>query len=58
MSAKSDAIDAISKLPEEATMDEIMYRLQVLDKVQKGEDDVLAGRVVTAEELRAEVEEW
>ena len=58
MSAKSEAMDAISKLPEEATMDEIMYRLHVLDKVKKGEDDVLAGRVVSAEELRAEIEEW
>ena len=31
--------------------------LGVLDKVKKGEDDVLAGRVVSAEELRAEIEE-
>lgn len=30
MSAKSEALDAISKLPEEARMDEIMYRLHVL----------------------------
>jgi predicted transcriptional regulator len=58
MSAKSEAINAISKLSEEATMEEIMYRLHVLDKVRKGEDDVLAGRIVTTEELRAEIEEW
>jgi len=58
MSVKSQAIDAISKLPEEATMDEIMYRLHVLDKVKKGENDVVAGRVISAEELRAEIEEW
>ena len=38
MSAKSEALDAISKLPEEASMDEIMYRLHVLDKVKKGEE--------------------
>ena len=58
MSTKSEALDAISKLPEEATMDEIMYRLHVIEKVKKGEADVLAGHVVSAEELRAEIEEW
>ena len=31
-SLKQEAIDAISKLPDTTTMDEIMYRLYVIDK--------------------------
>ena len=33
---KQDAINAISKLPDTAGIDEIMYRLYVIDKVRKG----------------------
>ena len=33
--AKKDALNTINQLPETADMDEIMYRLYVLDKVRK-----------------------
>ena len=34
-SLKQEAIDAISKLPENADIEDIMYRLYVIDKVKK-----------------------
>ena len=34
---KEEAIKAISKLPESANIDDIMYELYVIDKVNKGE---------------------
>jgi predicted transcriptional regulator len=39
-------------------MDEIVYRLYVLNKVHQGLDDVDAGRVVSSEALAAEIEQW
>ncbi|MCD6585882.1 MAG: hypothetical protein J7K96_08995 [Desulfobacteraceae bacterium] len=39
---KQEAIDAISKMPEQTNMDEIMYRLYVIDKIKKGRE--VAGR--------------
>ena len=55
---KKDAIDAISKLPESASIDEIMYRLYVIDKIRKGKEAVRKGETVTVEELRKEAQAW
>ena len=35
--AKQEALETIDKLPDDADLDEIMYRLYVLDKVKKGQ---------------------
>lgn len=55
---KQESIKAISKLPEESNIDEIMYRLYVIDKVKKGKEAVLKGETITIEELRNEVSKW
>ena len=38
--AKQDALETVGKLPDETDMDEIMYRLYVLDKLRKGQEPV------------------
>ncbi len=55
---KQDALDAISKLPESATIDDIMYRLYVIDKIRKGQEAVRKGDVVPLDELKKEVRTW
>jgi predicted transcriptional regulator len=55
---KEKAMEALSTLPDEATMDDIMYRLYVLDKVNHGLRDVEEGNTITDEELDAEIEKW
>ncbi len=55
---KKEALDAIAKLPDDVDMDEIMYRLYVLDKIVKGKKDVEKGRVTSAEDLKREIEQW
>lgn len=55
---KQESIKAISKLPEESDIDEIMYRLYVLDKIKKGKEAVLKGEVLTIEELKKEASTW
>ena len=57
-SLKEEAMSAISKMPDSADIEEIMYRLYVIDKVRKGREAVLQGDVVSAEELRREIESW
>ncbi len=56
--AKQDAIQAIEQLPDDVPLDEIVYRLYVLDKVQRGLKDVDAGNTSSAEELAREIETW
>jgi predicted transcriptional regulator len=41
-----------------AEIDDIMYRLYVIDKVRKGREAVERGDTVSTEELRKEIETW
>ena len=56
--AKQEALETIGKLPDDADMDEIMYRLFVLDKVRKGQKAVEDGRTITSKDLKSEIETW
>ena len=58
MPAKQEAMDVIGKMPDDTDMEEIMYRLYVLDKVRKGQEDVEHGEVINSEELSKELEQW
>jgi len=57
-SLKQEAINVISKMPDTAEIDDIMYRLYVIDKVRKGREAVKRGDVVSIEELKKEIESW
>ncbi len=57
-SAKQDAIHAIERLPDDVPLDEIVYRLYVMGKIQQGLKDIDAGCTVSADELAREIEAW
>jgi hypothetical protein len=57
-SDKQDAIEVIEQLPDDVPMDEIVYRLYVVNKVRRGMQDVEAGRGISSEELAREIEQW
>ena len=56
--AKQEALKTIGKLPDNADMDEIMYRLFVLDKVRKGQKAVEDRRTITSKDLKSEIKTW
>ena len=55
---KQEAMNAISSLPDTATIEDIMYRLYVIEKVNKGLDDVRNGRVTSHDDLIKEIQKW
>jgi len=55
---KAEAINAISKLPESASIDDIMYELYVIDKVKKGKEAAERGDTIPIEELKKEMQSW
>ena len=55
---KQEAISAISKMPDTVDIDEIMYRLYVLDKVKKGREAVQREETIATDELKREIEKW
>lgn len=56
--AKQEALESISKLPDDTDMDEIMYRLYVLDKIRKGQQAADQGKTITSEALKREIDTW
>lgn len=55
---KQDALETIGKLPDDADMDEIMYRLYVLDKIRKGQEAAEQGHTTSSEDVKREIESW
>lgn len=55
-SARDEVLDTISKMPNTATMDDIMYRLCVLDKIRKGLEAAERGEVISQDDLQGEIE--
>ena len=55
---KEEAMHVISKMPASASIDDIMYRLYVVDMVRKGREAVKDGDTVSTEELKREIESW
>jgi hypothetical protein len=54
---KQTAIDAITKMPDSVKIDEIMYKLYVIDKINKGEKDIQEGNFLETNQLRKEIEQ-
>ncbi len=55
---KDEALNAISKLPETADIDDIMYRLYVIDKIKKGKEAIQEGKSISVESLKEEMKTW
>ncbi len=56
--AKQDALAVIRRLPENVEMEEIMYRLYVLESIRRGREDAAQGKTIPAEELLQNIESW
>jgi hypothetical protein len=55
---KQEAIKAISKLPDSASVDDIMYELYVIYKVKKGREAAEHGDTISTEDLKREMQTW
>jgi predicted transcriptional regulator len=56
--AKQDAAAMINSLPEDASVEEIQYRLYVLEKIRSGLAEIDGGRDVSHEEALARLAKW
>jgi predicted DNA-binding protein len=56
--AKQDAIEAIQRLPDTADMEDIMYRLYVLENIKRGQDDIAQGKLTDVDDLLREIKAW
>jgi hypothetical protein len=55
---KSTVIESINKLPDEFSIDEIIERLIIIEKIEKGRQEVKDGKVNTEEQAKAKLTKW
>ena len=58
VSLKEITIKRIKQLPEECTLEDIMYEIDLVAQVFEGLDDADQGRLITTEELLERVGRW
>jgi len=55
---KTTVIESINKLPDEFSIDEIVERLIIIEKIEKGRQDVRDGKVNTEEQAKTKLSKW
>ena len=58
MITKEKLIQAINKMPERFSIDDIIEELVLLSKIEHGLADVSAGRVYSNKEVEKKMEKW
>jgi predicted transcriptional regulator len=58
MTQKELVLDAISELPDEASLDDIAERVEFLAAVQKGLDQLDRGEGIPHEEVKRQLATW
>jgi len=57
-SIKEEVIFLIKKLPDDITLDEIMYHLYVKQRISEGLQDIEKGKVYSLEEIKEMSKQW
>ena len=55
---KELTIETIKRLPDECSLEDIMYRLNFIAQVLEGLKDADEGRVISTEDLLKRVDQW
>jgi hypothetical protein len=58
MFTKKHLQETIEKLPEEFSLEDLIYKLILLDKIERAEKESERGETITEEELDKELEKW
>jgi predicted transcriptional regulator len=56
MEAKETVRELLERLPDDCTLEEVLYHLYVIQQVQAGLADADAGRLIPHEQVREELE--
>jgi hypothetical protein len=55
---KQDVINLLQDMPDEIDVEQLMYHLYVVRKIELGEAAIAAGDVLSEEEVDREIESW
>ena len=55
---KQDVLETLQNLPDNADIEEIMYRLYVLENIRRGQQDAEQGKTNDADQLLRDIQTW
>jgi predicted transcriptional regulator len=55
---KTQIIETVSAMPDEISIDEIIERLVILEKIEKGQKDISEGKVYTEDQAKERLQKW
>lgn len=55
---KEEAIQLIERMPNDCSIEDILYHLYVKKKVDQGLRDIEEGRVLSHDEMKARIRQW
>jgi predicted transcriptional regulator len=56
--AKEEVKKLLERIPDEASFEDIQYHIYVREKIERGLNDVKAGRVLSQEEVERRMNKW
>jgi predicted transcriptional regulator len=58
MLTKSEVINTITRFPDQFSIDDLVDKMILLDKIERGINSADNGRVISEEEVDQKIEEW
>ena len=58
VTAKEEVRKLLNQIPDDASFEDIQYHIYVCQKIERGLDDIDAGRVLTQEEVERRMGKW
>ena len=55
---KDEVLEMLRQMPDEVDVEELIYRLYLLEKLAAAEADITAGRTLSADEVKAQTASW
>jgi predicted transcriptional regulator len=55
---KSRLLETIQEMPEEFSVDELMERLVIIQKIEEGQQQIKEGKFLSEEEAKKKMEKW
>lgn len=56
--AQQEALSAIQRLPDDVDIEEMIYRLYVLENIRRGQQNAIDGKSESAENVLKEIQSW
>ena len=58
MTVKEQVLEVITRMPDDSSLDDIGYKLYVIESVQKGLEELDRGDYLTHEQAREKLQKW